>query len=152
MTELAIQLQDDPSFKIYRIDGARNEVLHVGVQVFAFPTIYFFPAGRYTTNLESQETVLLPLLYDGDRSVGDLLDFVQTHRRATTPPTDHMNDDADDQRSTGLAAECVEDVGTRGDESMMSSTKGENDYDDADSVSRTAMVELLLEKNNVDLV
>lgn len=106
IAEVATQLSDDASFQVYRIDGAKNEVAHRGVKVFAFPTIYFFPAYRYRSDPEATDSSegeyslgdeKLPVLYDGDRSVESLLEFIATHR--------HTAAAADNSDRTTAAAE-----------------------------------------------
>jgi len=60
----------DKHFKLFRIDGAKNEVSHPGLRVLGFPAIYLFPA------LDKNN----PIEYDGDRTVEALIDFITEFR------------------------------------------------------------------------
>jgi hypothetical protein len=97
ITDVGIQMKDDQSFKIYRIDGSKNEIAYKGVKVYAFPTIYLFPAHRNgcvidveSTTADSQEKecisgdVVLPIPYNGDRTAKNLLHFIANHRKEKT--------------------------------------------------------------------
>jgi protein disulfide-isomerase-like protein len=60
----------DASFKLYKIDGSKNEVSHPKVRVRGFPTIYLFPRHDKAN----------PVEFDGERTIEALLDFVGTYR------------------------------------------------------------------------
>ena len=71
MTELATHYANDASFALYRIDGSKNEVHHEGVKVYAYPTIYFFPAQRYEQLLSGEVVVVKkPVKYDVEEGDG----------------------------------------------------------------------------------
>eukprot|EP00600_Ochromonadales_sp_CCMP1393_P007584 CAMPEP_0174973238 /NCGR_PEP_ID=MMETSP0004_2-20121128/11115_1 /TAXON_ID=420556 /ORGANISM="Ochromonas sp., Strain CCMP1393" /LENGTH=616 /DNA_ID=CAMNT_0016223633 /DNA_START=73 /DNA_END=1923 /DNA_ORIENTATION=- len=58
---------------VLRMDGTKNEILHPGVRVLGFPTMYFFPAGRKEH----------PIEYDGERTTTAILHFIQSFHPTT---------------------------------------------------------------------
>lgn len=63
--ELADQIVTrDPSIKVYRMDGQKNEVDHPDVAIVGFPTIYYFHSNKKA------------VLYEGERSLSALFKFV----------------------------------------------------------------------------
>ncbi len=101
IADIANRLKDDSSFKLYRIDGSKNEVVSKGVKIYAFPTIYFFPSGRngFVVDCESSrgdcigDNIVLPKLYNGDRSVESLLQFIEVNRQRADGKGECMKDD-----------------------------------------------------------
>jgi protein disulfide-isomerase A1 len=60
----------DPTVRIAKIDGSKNEVDTHSVRIKGFPTLYFFRAG------DKQN----PMEYDGDRTKDAIIDFIDTFR------------------------------------------------------------------------
>jgi thiol-disulfide isomerase/thioredoxin len=61
--------KDFNHFKVFRIDGAKNEISHPGLRlrVNGFPTLYFFPGNdRYN-----------PIEFDGERTVESIVSFIE---------------------------------------------------------------------------
>ncbi|KEP67354.1 UNVERIFIED_CONTAM: thioredoxin, putative [Hammondia hammondi] len=65
--ELAARLRDVPGVTIAKIDATRNEV--PGMKVAGYPTIFLFPHGKKNDP---------PLVYNGDRTVQDMLEWLQS--------------------------------------------------------------------------
>ncbi len=99
IADIANRLKDDSSFKLYRIDGSKNEVVSKGVKIYAFPTIYFFPRNDFVVDCESSrgdgigDNTVLPKLYNGDRSVESLLQFIEVNRQRVDVKGECMKDE-----------------------------------------------------------
>ncbi|CBZ54417.1 putative thioredoxin [Neospora caninum Liverpool] len=65
--ELAARLRDVPGVTIAKIDATRNEV--PGMKVPGYPTLFLFPHGKKHDP---------PLVYSGERTVEDMLEWLQT--------------------------------------------------------------------------
>lgn len=68
----AAQARDQTKLRFYRMDASENEVsVHqTQVRLHALPALYFFPA------FHKHE----PVVFDGDRSLASLVEFVDQHR------------------------------------------------------------------------
>lgn len=80
--DLADRLKEDPYFQIYRIDGSKNEINYPGFVVYGFPTLYLLPPVLPGPGVGDRETALQrkPVLFDGDRTIDELLQFVKSNR------------------------------------------------------------------------
>lgn len=132
MTEVANFMTQDPSFVLYKIDGAKNEVVHDGVKIFAYPTIYFFPANRYLVDDFGQvQTLRKPIKYDveegdgigGILSAESLITFIRKHRHhvGSTDSTEAPTEEVESEGSNSATEEeeeevAVEEIATEEDE------------------------------------
>ncbi|RYH08490.1 hypothetical protein EON65_40805 [archaeon] len=82
VADVADKLRNDPSLKVFRIDGSKNEVHHPQVDINAFPKLYFFPAHHKRE---------VAYYYDGDRTTFGLTDFVMAHMN----PDDHVEENVE---------------------------------------------------------
>eukprot|EP01031_Cornospumella_fuschlensis_P052123 gene52123-63718_t len=67
VADVADKFHNDPTFRVFRMDGSKNEVHHPHVDINAFPKVYFFPAHRKRD---------VAFYFDGDRTTLALTDFV----------------------------------------------------------------------------
>lgn len=75
IADLADHVADNPSVKVYRIDGSRNEVFHRDILVQGFPSVYVF---------KSHDRAHAHF-YDGERSLAGILEFLQRLELGSNP-------------------------------------------------------------------
>lgn len=77
--------KDNSVFRVYRVDGTRNDINHPAIRVKGFPVIYFFKGSD----------LMNPIEYDGERTVQAIESFVNTFRR-----TQQSTNSAEEEGST----------------------------------------------------
>ena len=61
--------QSFQNLRVFKIDGAKNEVYMEGLAIRGFPTLYLFPKNQKTN----------PIEYDGERTFEAMLEFLAVH-------------------------------------------------------------------------
>lgn len=134
ISEVGKHYFEDPYFVVYRIDGSKNDVVHRGVRLVGYPTLYFFPGADKQS----------PMEYDGERTVEAIVEFIQAFR--THYSSSESSTSGNDGAPIGgaEAAENAEDVGREEGQDRMkepSSSADSNDQNDEHSVPNSVEVE-----------
>eukprot|EP01032_Pedospumella_encystans_P014322 gene14322-16457_t len=109
MQEVGRHYLEDPSFMLYRIDGTKNDVLHPGVKIVGYPTLYFFPAHGKSS----------PLEYDGERTLEAMITFIDAFKQEPQQQQQQEGSEgsvSDDEHTIGGNSEIVVDAAGNAEE------------------------------------